>query len=111
AYQHWGEPDADGARAYRALTADDAARVAEILRGGPVRRLILLATGFAEGSIRALAEGFGTHRLELLGFFFAFGGDDLTDKPELGREMALAVDKLGARRLSLLTPAFDEGCE
>lgn len=81
-YQHWRPMEADGSRLYQALMPDQAREVAAILGPLPVRRLLVVGTGFYEGSIRAFAETLaqGRRTLETLGLFWYFSGDDITDQ-------------------------------
>jgi len=109
-YQHWGEPDAQGTRAYQAVTKATGAQIAEALKGGPTRSLLILASGFQAGSLRALADGLAGQDLETLGVFWMFGGDDLTDDPSVADELAYACHKLQVGKLSVVTQEFDADC-
>ena len=109
-YQHWNKPEGGGRRRYRTFDQAGGEEMASILRGGPVRHLILLVTGFAEGGLASLVSGLSDHPLESLGLFFCFAGDDFTDTPFLAEEIGLAV-KAGLKRLRLFTAAFDKASE
>lgn len=109
-YQHWGQPDAQGTRAYQAVTKGVAGQIAEALKNGPTRSVLILASGFAAGSVRALADGLAGQDFETLGFFWMFGGDDITDDPTLADEIAYACNKLQVGKLSVVTQEFDEPC-
>lgn len=110
-YQHWNKPESGGRRRYRTFDAEAGREMAQILRASPVRHLILLVTGFAEGGVSALVEGLRDHPLETLGLFFCFGGDDFTDTPFLAEEIAAAARALPLRRLVLFSAAFDQASE
>ena len=49
----------------------------------------------------------GGSLLDMLGLWWAFSGDDLTDDPEVAGEIAKVAGFLGLERLSLLTSKFN----
>lgn len=117
-YQQWGERLPEGGRPYLALTVPAAVAVAEILRGGSTRNLILLCTTFMPGAIRAFVDTLiqneapdSAPQLEFLGFFWYFSGDDITDEPEHSADVAYAANRLRLKRLTVLTGAFNSECE
>ncbi|XGV96017.1 MAG: hypothetical protein ACAF41_25180 [Leptolyngbya sp. BL-A-14] len=117
-YQQWGERLPDGGRPFLALTVPAATAVAEIIRGGPTRNLILICTTFMPGAIRAFADTLTQNeaphnapQLEFLGIFWYFSGDDITDEPEHSADVAYAANRLRLKRLSILTGAFNSECE
>lgn len=114
-FQHWGDwetmEDGSNARPYYALTIERALRAAEIIRGGPARRLILMVTMFMSGAIRSFADAIGPGQLEMMGFFWYFSGDDITDEAENAPDIMYAARTLGLKRVSILTGAFDRTSE
>lgn len=117
-YQQWAERLPEGGRHYLALTVPAAAAVAEIIRGGATRNLILLCTTFMPGAIRCFVDALTQNeapdsapQLEFLGLFWYFSGDDITDEPEHSADVAYAANRLRLKRLSVLTGAFNNGCE
>lgn len=114
-FQHWGDwqkmDDGSRVRPYYALTAERALRAAEIIKGGPARRLILLVTMFMKGALRAFADAMGPGQLEMMGFFWYFSGDDITDEAENAPDIMYAAKTLDLRRISILTGAFDKTVE
>lgn len=109
-YQHWNKPEGGGRRRYRTFDPAGGAEMATILRGSPVRHLVLLVTGFAKGGLASLVQGLAGHQLESLGLFFCFAGDDFTDTPFLAEEIEQGVNTLALKRLRLFTAAFDQAC-
>lgn len=107
-YQHWSRPEGGARRRYRAFDAGAGLEVGEILKGGPVRHLVLLVTGVAEGGLSALTESLKDHPLESLALFYCFAGDDITHTPYLAEELGLAARALPLRRVRLLSATFDE---
>ena len=117
-YQQWGKNLPDGGRYYYWLDIDTATTVAEIIKGGPTHKLILMCTTFQPGAIQRFAEALvqdqldnSGSQLEYLGLFWYFSGDDITDNPECATEIAYAANSLQLKRLSILTGAFNSECE
>lgn len=117
-YQHWGQDteSTDGipCRLYKALDKYEADDIAKIIKGGPTRKIILVCTGFMRGSIRQFAETLSAdspHHLEMLGLFWYFSGDDITDEKEDPYDVAYAVNQLKVKRLSILTAEFNKEVE
>ncbi|MBW4691252.1 MAG: hypothetical protein KME27_05740 [Lyngbya sp. HA4199-MV5] len=129
-YQQWGERPTERDRAlgvlsnpvtgriYYALTETAAVAIAEIIRGGPTRNLMLLCTTFMPSAIRAFVDTLTQNetpndapQLEFLGLFWYFSGDDITDEPEHSTDVAYAANSLRLKRLTVLTGAFNDECE
>lgn len=117
-YQQWGEEIPDVGRPLYWFDLKAATTVAEIIKGGPTRKLILICTTFQPGSIRRFAEEMvqdqsknNGNQLEFLGFFWYFSGDDITDDSDYAAEIAFATNCLSLKRLSILTGAFNNECE
>jgi hypothetical protein len=114
-FQNWGEwttvGDGSQARPYMALTVEKAEQVGRLVAGGRTRELVLIVTMFMRGALRRLADVVGPRQLERLGCFWFLSGDDMTDESENADDVAYAVQRLGLTHLSILTGAFDKGCE
>lgn len=115
-YQQWGPTRADGGRSYLWLDIPTAERLAEGISKGFTKNLILVCTMFEPGSIQRFADvlvgsnSSASPSLDLLGLFWYFSGDDITDEPENVDDIAYAVNKLNIKRLSILTRVFNDEC-
>ncbi len=114
-FQHWGPDryadDGTPCRLYQTLTKPAAKAVAKILKGGPTKRFIFLCAGFTSGSIRLFADTLGPGQLDMLGLFWYFCGDDITDDLQDSDDVAYAVNHLNLKRISILTGEFNSECE
>ncbi|MFC1745336.1 hypothetical protein ACFL35_15185 [Candidatus Riflebacteria bacterium] len=113
-YQQWGEEQEDGSRLFFWLDCKTVKLIADIIKGGPTKKLVLLCTTFEPGAIKLLAELLGddtSSQLEYLGMFWYFSGDDITDAPDIIAEINYAVDRLQLQSLSILTEEFDDRCK
>ena len=115
-YQQWGPTREDGGRPYFWLDIPTAERLAKGVSKGFTKNLILVCTMFEPGSIQRFTDALvGSNSLappplDLLGLFWYFSGDDITDEPENVDDIAYAVNKLNIKRLSILTRAFNDEC-
>ena len=101
-----GDPDASGSRAYKWFDKKRATQLGGLLKGGPFKKLMLVATSFEPGSLQVLAEAIG-RPMEMLSLLYYFSGDDLTDYPEVCGEIGIVAQKLRLERLCLLTGEFN----
>lgn len=102
--QHPGE-DLNGFRWI--LYPKFAAQLARVLGEGPARSLALLLGSPGEGSLLALADGLPPgRRFDTLVLAWWFTGDDIADCSGIEEELALVVERLGVRKLALLTNNF-----
>jgi len=110
-YQHFNPPTAAGLRPVGSMRVDAAEPVAAALRGGPTRSLILVTGGFMRGAITAFGQALEGHELDLLGLFWYYSGDDITDDPKYAEEIADACRRLRVKKLTILTGALNESTE
>lgn len=111
-YQPWREPGAGGnLRPLGALTQSMTPAIGAALAGGPVKHLFLITGGIFPGALTALRESLQGHRLETLGLFWYFSGDDITDEPRVVDEIVSLCQACQTERLSLLTAAVDSVVE
>lgn len=114
-YQNWGDsvvaPDGSSARPFKWLSKERASEVGRALKGGPVRTFVFIVTMFGPGALRAFADALGPGQLSMLGLFWYLSGDDVTDEEENAADIGYAATTLGVERLSVLTGAFDGGCD
>ncbi len=115
-FQQWGPTREDGSRPYFWLDIPTAERLAKGVSKGFTKNLILVCTMFEPGAIRRFTDvligsnSLASPSLDLLGLFWYFSGDDITDEPENAEDIAYAVNRLNIRRLSILSGAYDQAC-
>jgi len=134
AYQNWGADvqDASGqmSRPYKWFDRAAADQLSDALAGSMVRQLFLIFTMFEPGALLYFANKLrdkrnaarptsgqgpkpkvGAPLLDMLGLWWAFSGDDMTDEASIPGEVAKAASILGLERLSLLTREFNGAIE
>ncbi len=116
-YQQWGPTREDGGRPYFWLDIPTAERLASGISKGFTKNLILVCTMFEPGSIQRFTNVLISNNslgappsLDLLGLFWYFSGDDITDEPENVDDIAYVANKLNIKRLSILTRDFNDEC-
>lgn len=107
-YQPWREPtNSSSLRMLGALTQSMAPAIGKALVGGPVRHLFLVTGGIVPGALTALRDALQGHRLETIGLFWYYSGDDMTDDPRVVDDLVELCQASKTERLSLLTAAVD----
>ena len=66
-----------------ALTETMTPAIGSALSGGPVKHFFLITGGVFPGALTALKDSLNGHRLETLGLFWYYSGDDMTDDPRV----------------------------
>ena len=110
-YQPWREPLDNGARMLGALVESMAQPIGEAVKGSPVRNLFLVSGGFSNGGLTSLEKHLGGHKLDSLGLFWYYSGDDITDDLRVIDEIASLCRSSSAKRLSLLTAEMSDSAE
>lgn len=111
-YQPWREPSSPGnVRLLGALTESMAPEIGAALVGGPVKHFFLITGGVFPGALTALKNALQGHRLETLGLFWYYSGDDMTDDPRVVEDLVGLCQACKTERLSLLTAAVDSVVE
>jgi hypothetical protein len=111
-YQPWLEPHGNSqVRLLSALTEAMAPSIGEALAGSPVKHFFLITGGVVPGALNALKDSLQGHRLETLGLFWYYSGDDMTDDPRVVDDLVALCQACRTERLSLLTAAVDSVVE
>jgi hypothetical protein len=111
-YQPWREPAGEGhVRMLGALTEAMAPAIGAALAGSPVKHFFLITGGVFPGALTALKNSLQGHRLETLGLFWYYSGDDMTDDPRVVDDLVSLCQASKTERLSLLTAAVDSVAE
>jgi hypothetical protein len=111
-YQPWREPNGDSnLRMLGALTESMTPAIGSALSGGPVKHFFLITGGIFPGALTALRDSLNGHRLETLGLFWYYSGDDMTDDPRVVDDLIGLCQACKTERLSLLTAAVDSVVE
>lgn len=111
-YQPWREPTGNSSlRMLGALTDKMTPEIGRALAGSPVRHFFLITGGVSPGALTALRDSLDGHRLETLGLFWYYSGDDMTDDPRVVDDLVALCQACQTERLSLLTAAVDSVVE
>jgi hypothetical protein len=110
-YQPWREPAQGNIRMLGALTEAMTPSIGQAVRGSSVKHIFLVSGGISPRALTALKEALQGHRLETIGVFWYYSGDDMTDDPSVLDELVALCQGSQTERLSLLTAAVDSVAE
>lgn len=111
-FQQWGEDEEDGSRKYFYFDKKSAQKLGEIIKDGPIHKLILIFTTVETGALETFAKTLTQNQLEFLGIFWALSDDSIVDNAtSLISEIIMVANHLQLSRLSILTPEFNEKIE
>ncbi len=121
-YQHQSpleESDGEMVRYFRWLDKQTAETLANTIKGGPTKKIIMICTMFESGAIKHFADTllYNSQKnkikssLDMLGLFWYLSMDDITDVADYPKEIAYAVNNLEIKRISILTGEFNDQIE